>query len=205
MTPDIRASHWITTRGSIRVISGAYTINGSYYPTLTIKRGWTSHVPSDFKMNILSTKPPISCFQCLNRHYFTFKYLLTTLQTARLSIGLVWFGFMGCNATFNNISVISWRFCPLENLTTSTYVECTLNILMLRLTRNHQIWRVNNSKISWESEVEWRKFSFWNLAIQESLIHFVVVRVVLDIITVIENIHASSKYHPKWAPVVERI
>jgi hypothetical protein len=31
----------------------------------------------------------------------------------------------------------------------------------------------------------------------ESLIHFFVVRVVLDIVTVIENIHVSSKYHPK--------
>jgi len=47
-------------------------------------------VPSDFKMNILSIKPPIPCFQCLNRHRFTLQYLLTSIQTAPLSIGLVW-------------------------------------------------------------------------------------------------------------------
>ena len=146
MTPDIRASYWITIRGSIRVISGAYTINGSYYPTRTIKRGWTSLVPSDFKMNILSTKPPIPCFQCLNRHYFTLKYFLTTLTDCS---SVHWFGLvLWCLTPLSSIfQLYRGRFCPLENLT-STYVECTLNILMLRLTRNHQIWRVNNSKIS---------------------------------------------------------
>ena len=136
---------------------------------------------------------------CLNRHRFTLQYLLTSIQ-------ILWFGLMVFNATFNTISVISWRFCPLENLTTSTYVEGTWTILILKLTRNHQIKNFNVwiiSRLAGNRRFEWQNCQLEIWRYKNRSFTFV-VRVVLDIVTVIDNIHVSSKYHPKWAPVVER-
>jgi len=59
-------------------------------------------VPSDFKMNILSIKPPIPCFQCLNRHNFTLKFVFIDNSTDCSSVH--WFG------------LVLWCLTPLSTI-----------------------------------------------------------------------------------------